>query len=381
MEGVRAEVGRIPAVDGVRGIAVLWVIVFHCFVLRPDDPWILAIKSSVFEPIVRNGYLGVDLFFIISGFLLAMPWFVHANAGHEAPSLRKFYARRFWRIAPAYYVQLAFLFIVVLPLVRGPAYWRSDMWVYLYTAVAHALFLHNTTPLTSGSMGVNGALWTLSVEVQFYLLLPVLMPLFVRWPKTMFIACLAFAEYWGLATHLDMDWLVGAELSFGHVWGWPESIVRYLLIHQLPAYFGHFALGIVMGRAWLLHRAHPTPAWALDTIALMGAVLLYWTLAINGGLLGGESWVLRPLALGALLYWAASRGGPFVDRLLARGALAAAGRVSYSAYLYHLPLLILANQYLVGAPAWLVIPVYLATTAAISWLSWRYVEQRFLRGI
>lgn len=381
MEGVRAEVGRIAGVEGMRGVAVLWVILFHCFVLRPDDPWMLAIEASPFEPLVRNGYLGVDLFFIISGFLLAMPWFLHADAGREPPSFRSFYARRFWRIAPAYYVQLAFLFLVALPLTRGGAYWRSDLWVYLYNAGVHALFLHNTTPLSSGSMGINGALWTLAVEAQFYLLLPVLMPLFLRWPKTMFVASLAVAEYWRLASHLDLDWLVNAELTLGRAWNWPESIVRYLIEHQLPTYIAHFALGIVMGHAWLRSRERPLPAWALDAIGLAGAVLLCWTLAINGALLGGESWVLAPLALGALLYWSASRGGALISTLLGRGPFAFTGRISYSAYLYHLPLLILANQYLGGASTWVVIPAYLALTAAISWLSWRYVEQRFLRGL
>ncbi|HEY2628535.1 MAG TPA: acyltransferase [Usitatibacter sp.] len=379
-DSVRAEVGRIAGVEGFRGVAVLWVILFHCFVLRPDDPWIRAIAASPLEPFVANGYLGVDLFFIISGFLLAMPWFVHANAGREPPSLAGFYARRFWRIVPAYYVQLAFLFLVVLPLVRGATFWRSDLWVYLYNATAHALFLHNTTPLTSGSMGINGALWTLAVEVQFYLLLPILMPLFVRWPKAMLAVALALAQYWRLASRDGLDWLVNEELAFGRIWNWQEGVVRYLIEHQLPSYFAHFALGIVMGRTWLRARTHPSPAWAVDGIGVAGVVLLYCALAVNGAMLGSGSWALPPLALGAMLYWAAARGGPLVASLLGRGPLAFTGRISYSAYLYHLPLLILANQFFGGMPAWMVIPAYLAMTTVVSWLSWRFVEQRFIRS-
>ena len=378
-ESVRAEVGRIAPVEGLRGVAVLWVILFHCFVLRPDDPWVRAVAASPLAPFVRNGYLGVDLFFLISGFLLAMPWFVHSQRHRPAPSIAGFYARRFWRIAPAYYVQIVFLFAVVLPALRGTDYWRYDLWVYVYNFFAHALFLHNTTPLSSGSMAVNGALWTLSVEAQFYLVLPLVMPLVVRWPKAALVASLAIAAWWRTASQLGLDGLVLAELAMGRTWSWQEGTVRYLLLHQMPAYLAHFALGILLGRAWLLGHGRARPAWPFDLLALAGALLLYWTLAIDGALLGGWSWVLPVVALGALLHWSASRPGTLASSALGRGPLAALGRISYSAYLYHLPLLILANEFLAGTPAWAVIPFYLAVTLSAAWLSWRYVEQPFLR--
>lgn len=378
-ESVPAEVGRIAPIEGIRGIAVLWVIVFHCFVLRPGDPWVLAIKDSPLAPLVGNGYLGVDLFFLISGFLLAMPWFVHANSGRGPPSMKGFYARRFWRIAPAYYVQLVLLFIVVLPLLRGAGYWRYDLWVYLYNFFAHALFLHNTTPLSSGSMAVNGALWTLSVEAQFYVLLPLVMPLFVRRPWVALAASLVVAQLWRIGARDDLTLLVQAEIALGNIWSWSESTVRYLLAHQLPSYFGHFASGIVLGRAWLVSRERPLPAWAVDAALLAGAVLLHVALAVNGAMLGDLSWMLPGLSLAALVFWAVMRPGTLAQDLLGRGPLAFVGRISYSAYLYHLPLLLLCNEHLASVPAWAVIPLYLSMTLAISWLSWRFVEQPFLR--
>ena len=378
-DSVRSEVGRIAPVEGLRGVAVLWVILFHCFVLRPDDPWMRLAAASPLAPFVRNGYLGVDLFFLISGFLLAMPWFVHEERHRPPPSIAGFYARRFWRIAPAYYVQIVFLFVVVLPMLRGADYWRYDLWVYLYNFFAHALFLHNTTPLSSGSMAVNGALWTLSVEAQFYLLLPLTMPLIVRWPRTALLASLAVAAWWRVASQLGLDGLVRAELAMGHIWNWPEASVRYLLLHQLPGYLAHFALGIVLGRAWLRGRDRARSAWPFDLMGAAGLFLLYWTLAIDGSLLGGWSWVLPVIALAAMLSWSASRPGALTSSILGRGPLAWVGRISYSAYLYHLPLLILANEFLVGTPAWLLIPLYLAATLSVAWISWRYVEQPFLR--
>jgi len=381
-ESVRHEVGNIATLDGMRGIAVLWVILFHFHVLRPDDPWVKACKSTPLEAWVGNGYLGVDLFFVISGFLLALPWFVHAHAGRGAPSMRAFYARRFWRIAPAYYVQLALLFAVVLPILRGPTYWRSDLWVYVYNAFAHLTFMHNTTPLTSGSMAANGALWTLGVEAWFYALLPLVMPLFVRWPRAMAVVSLAVAQAWRLATRDDLAWLVGAEMALGQIWSWPEDVVRYLLLHQLPSYFGHFGLGIALGAAWLRSRAAPAAKmWLLDVAAVASLVLLDWVLAIDGNLAGSLTWSLPAIALAMLLYWAAARRG-WPERFLARGPLAFVGRISYSAYLYHLPVLLVANAAVLGNNRSVVIfPVYVAIVLAVSWISWRLVERPFLHGL
>jgi peptidoglycan/LPS O-acetylase OafA/YrhL len=306
--GTRPEIGYIAPIDGLRGVAVLLVILFHYVVLREvvhDDRWIAAIASvEAVNRIVHHGYLGVDLFFVISGFLLALPWFVRAREGRPAPSVAGFYRRRLRRIVPAYYVQLAALFALVLPLLHGWAYWRSDLYVYALNAVMHAAFLQNLTALTSASMGVNGALWSLAVEAQFYLLLPWLAPLFVRRPALLLLAAMAISLGWRLAVASDF------------------------LRAQLPAYLGHFALGIVMGRAWLEGRA---PRSAPARIA---------------------------------------------SRILGRGPLPFAGRISYSAYLYHLPLLYLWNRF-APLPATLSLPLYLAALLGLSWLSWRHIEQRF----
>ena len=380
-ESVRAEVGNIATLDGMRGIAVLWVILFHFHVLRPDDPWVKACKATPLEAWIGNGYLGVDLFFVISGFLLALPWFVHAQAGRGAPSMRAFYVRRFWRIAPAYYVQLVFLFLVVLPVLRGPAYWRGDLWVYVFNAGMHATFMHNTTPLTSGSMAANGALWTLGVEAWFYALLPIVMPLFVRWPRAMALVSLALAQAWRIGTRDDLAWLVDAEMALGRTWSWPEEVVRYLLLHQLPSYFGHFGLGIALGAAWLKSRAQPLRRpWLLDAMALAGLVLLEWVLAIDGNVAGSLTWALPAISLAAILYWGAARRG-WTERFLARGPLAFAGRISYSAYLYHLPLLLVINPLAGTTGPAAVFPAYLVAVTAISWMSWRFVEKPLLHGL
>jgi peptidoglycan/LPS O-acetylase OafA/YrhL len=385
-EGVRAEAGHIAAIDGVRGLAVLWVMVFHYVVVRDGrftDPFIAALDAiHPLNVIARNGYLGVDLFFVISGFLLAIPWFTRAQIAAPAPSLRAFYARRFWRIAPAYYVQLAILFLLVLPLIKGIAYWRSDLYVIAFNAVAHVGFLHNTTPLTSGSLAINGALWTLAVEAQYYLLLPLIAPLFVRAPWLSLAAAIAIAIAWQLGARHGLDGLVAAQRSLGTPWGWSEATVRQLLLTQLPSYLVHFAVGILAGRAWVRWRTQrPSSrcrsAWRVAAVLGLGA--LYAVYGHLGPFLGDVTWLIAPLALGASFFALAANDRGIGGALLGRGPLAFLGRISYSAYLYHLLVLVLWNDF---APAlgWASLPGYLALVLALSWLSWRFVETPFMRA-
>ena len=383
-EGVRAEVGYIAPVEGLRGVAVLWVVAFHYVTVRgpvaAGDPWIAALgRVPALDALVRNGYLGVDLFFLISGFLLALPWFAHARSAAPAPSTAAFYARRVRRIVPAYYLQLVMLFALVMPLLHGRGYWRSDLWVDLWNAAAHALFLQNTTPLTSGSLGVNGALWTLAVEAQFYLLLPLAAPLFVRAPLRALAASALASLLWAWAAAHGFRGLVEAMRAAGSHWQWTEETVRRLLAMQLPQFLGHFALGIVLGRAWLMRRtgAQPTRIRLARAFAALAALVLLYAAVTRTA----APEALRPLAalaLGALLYLAATSRSPVVLALLGRGPLAHAGRVSYSAYLYHLPLLALSNAFARDWSGPLALPAFAALLFAVAWVSWRYVEQPFL---
>lgn len=383
-DGVRDEVGRIPALDGLRGIAVLWVVAFHYIVFRQglDDPWIaLLARAPELDRLARNGYLGVDLFFLLSGFLLALPWFVHARAGRPAPSTRGFYERRVRRIVPAYYVQLAILFVLVMPLLHGRAYWKSDLYVYLWNAVAHGLFIQNTTPLTGGSLNANGALWTLAVEAQFYVLMPLVVPLAVRAPRAVLAGSLAIALWWQWGVAHDLRPLVDAELALGAHWHWSEEIVRYLLTMQLPGYVAHFALGMVLAGAWLALRDRTAPRWLrplLIPAALAAPFVIWLALARSGGFEPGHARLVAAAALGVLLLAAAASDARAVRALLGSGPLALAGRVSYSTYLYHVPLLLVWNAHAKGVEGWLAAPAFMTLLACVSWLSWRYVEQPFL---
>lgn len=383
-ESVRSQVGFIAPIEGLRGVAVLLVVLFHYAMVldtRFADPWIGAIDSSVFtRVIVRNGMLGVDLFFVITGFLLVLPWLRQAAEGGAAPSVREFWRRRVQRILPAYYVQLLVLFLVFVPLLRGLEFWRYNPTYMFQNLSAHVFLVHYFSPATSASVSVNGSLWSLALEAQFYLLLPLLAPVFARAPwrtATLMLACAA-AWRWAALSHMD-GW-VAAIRAIEPRWNITEATARHLLCTQLPGYLGHFAVGMLAARAWRIHRGLPASRrtgnlWLL--VAVLAGVGL-WALHSPGGWIFGQAtWIVALGCLAVLFATCVTSPLPRAAKALAAAPLAFTGRVSYSIYLYHLPLLLLVNAF---APlvqrSWLILPLYLAAVFAVAWLSYRYVEAR-----
>jgi peptidoglycan/LPS O-acetylase OafA/YrhL len=384
-ERVRVEVGNVAGMDGLRGVAVAAVVLFHWLVLREGkhaDALIDAIKASpILEFVVRSGYLGVDLFFLITGFLLVLPWLKHAQEGRSAPSAREFYRRRVLRIVPAYYVQLVFLFLVALPLVQGFGYWRRDLFVLAGNLVAHLGFLHYLTPLTSASLNLNGALWTLTLEAQYYLVLPLLAPLFVRRPWTTAGAMMAVALLWHERTAHGMQALVDAYVWLGRMWSLTEASGRHFLMTQFPGYLAHFAAGLLAGRAWLLlrDRPHTLPRTLVSSVALVAAPVALGAVLIDGSRAWGQfTWLLTPLLIGLAVWAAISRRLGWATGALDFAPLAFLGRISYSLYLYHMPVLILFNLMLPDAPPLFAFPLYLAAVLPLAWASWRFIEMPFM---
>jgi peptidoglycan/LPS O-acetylase OafA/YrhL len=385
--GVRAQVGTIETVEGLRGVAVLWVIVFHYCVVRSTgaaDPWIAWVDGiPALALVARNGYLGVDLFFLITGFLLTLPWFRSAMGGGEAPAAGGFYERRLRRIVPAYYVQLACLFFVFLPLLRGWLYVRQDAAFLLFNLGAHATFTHYMTPITSASLSINGPLWTLALEMQYYLLLPLLAPFFVRAPLRAAAALVAVAIAWRWSSFHDMETVVRAEMAIGSWWSVPEATIRQFIASQLPGYLGHFALGILIGRAWLLARGRAASV-AMKVlaagIALASLVALHGLYAGGGARIGELAWLASLGLMAAAMAALVCVESGLASALLGNSALGFLGRVSYSAYLYHLPLLLVANHLWPQADGVSVLPAYFLSVLGVSWLSWRFVELPFMRS-
>jgi peptidoglycan/LPS O-acetylase OafA/YrhL len=148
----------IPALDGVRTLAVLLVMFFHAWWVMPER---IALGANALSQPVYYLWTGVHLFFVLSGFLLFLPYARWIQGGRDRPSARLFYRRRFLRIVPAYWASLVILSLV------GPKTGGSFL-----DMLVHAVFLQNFSEKTVYS--INGVFWTMAVEVQFYAVLPLL---------------------------------------------------------------------------------------------------------------------------------------------------------------------------------------------------------------
>jgi len=148
-------VNPIPALDGLRALAVLLVILFHASTFAEGNP------SGNPASAIFYGKTGVQLFYVLSGFLLSLPYAQWFFGLRKRPSTLLFYKRRALRVGPAYWVSLLILGLATAPTIAS-----------VRDVALHAVFLSNTTWLSTFS--INGVYWTMAIEVQFYALLPLI---------------------------------------------------------------------------------------------------------------------------------------------------------------------------------------------------------------
>ena len=162
----------IASLTGLRGIAAILVVLYHYEALHPGIRLDLAVPliGSILQFPLGFGFAGVDIFFVLSGFLLTLPFARAALSGKQGPQLSRYFKRRFLRVFPAYYAQL----IIILVIGGWFLAWTPQT---AASFVAHLLMFFNIAwnPVTP----MVGVWWTLPVEMGFYLLLP-LLALFMR---------------------------------------------------------------------------------------------------------------------------------------------------------------------------------------------------------
>lgn len=356
----------VPALTGLRGIAAAWVLVFHLWQFSGSPA--LAIHSAGwvvdFTPLAACGFLGVDLFFGLSGFLLSMPFHRALRARAPMPSLRTFWIRRCRRVLPAYYTNLVIIVAVLLAL--GQVSSLSSL-----SLASHLLLAQNLVPVRET---LNGVYWTMPIEWDFYAILPLLMLALARWRAAgMLIGVLALAVTFRVlcyGAYFDAPWARHFD------YGW---------IMQLPARLDEFFFGAL--GAWVHVRNPPAARTArrLVWVGVLGiAVAMILFTRIGNYLLPPRvPWIFLHFtwigaAFGAFILGAASQRAWFCWRWLAW-----LGLVSYSLYLWHYPLLEAAQHLRLLATGGHFAMLRTALIAAppilfVSWLSQHFVERPFL---
>lgn len=372
-----ADQGRhyVASLTGLRGIAAFFVFVFHYGYFNPG------IRLDLSVPVIGKalqfplgfGFAGVDLFFVLSGFLLTLPFARATLSGSSHPPLAHYYKRRLLRVFPAYYAQLAIILVVGGWFVT----WTPPGGVSL---LAHLFMFFNIG--WSPVRPMVGLWWTLPVELSFYLLLPFIAP-FMR-PARWVILLVAGI----LLSMLYRNW------SADHFASSPEGTI-FLAATHLPGSLPEFLLGasaaILVQKFDLLPIKRPA-AWVLDGMFLTGIVLVnlwFWKIMLPyGGIFWSGHWsmIIAPLALGLplsliviSLYW-----GSRIGRLLfANPVVYFLGLISYSLYLWHFVVLQQAEVVFGGAytsmPGLPKFLVSLSLVVLVSALSYFIFERPFYR--
>ncbi len=365
---------HLAGLTGLRGVACLLVFVYHLRWAAGDPP--LLIGSFDVLPVLKNCDIGVAVFFALSGLLLSMPFWRAIRENAPAPDFAQYLWRRACRIVPAYYACL-----VVVYLLNGSTYTLFGFLDFLL----HAGFLHTFSD--ESYLGHYSVLWTIGIEFQFYLLLPLLMAgvAMVKRRAGTVIACVVL-----IAACFACDALASAALRKVE----PSLPDRFLgangpvlFMGTIFHYLKYFALGIA-GSALALHwrrqRAVLLPNLAA-LAALAGTVALLFI--SREGIwreTAATGWPLN-LALFALLA-AALPSAPAVAWFFETRPLVFAGEISYGIYLWHE--LVLKSVFAGTLPGrlhgWPLIfiggAIAFAVTVLIAWLSFRFLEKPAMRA-
>jgi peptidoglycan/LPS O-acetylase OafA/YrhL len=339
---------RTGALDGLRGLAALAVVAFHVWLYRPER--VAGTRTGLGDHVFFELHLGLICFFVLSGFLLYRGLLRRRD-------LKRYAVRRIARIVPAYYVSIAGCLVVfavlglddLLPPTRS---------LPLFLAFGQNYFADTL-------MEINPVTWTLCVEAAFYVALPVVALVRSNRARVMLLLSLIGAT------------IVWNALTYGGAWTDVSE-------KTLPAYAGHFALGMLVA-LWVESRRGRLPAGRTAALAAAGALVVVasgWWYETPGLMPDARALVLKlPAAVGfALLVAAAAAGRGAVVRVLSARPLAWAGVVSYGVYLWHLPLIIVGNELALlpeGVP--LRLAVVTPAVLAAGWASWTLVERPAIR--
>jgi len=334
-------------IDGLRAVAVVPVLLFHAQI-----PW------------CPGGSVGVDIFFVISGYLISR--IIMRDLAQGRFSMVTFLERRVRRILPALYLVMAVSTLVAWQLMLA-----DNLENFGQSLTATALSANNILVWrTSGYWGIAAEFkpllhtWSLGVEEQFYLIYPIFLLLLFRWQRallatlvTMTVLSLGLAQ-WGhsalpvanflLLPFRAFELLIGGVLAYIELFGSPHSAQRKLASPRVADAFCLIGLGSIV-YSFATFTSHSAVPGLAAVLPVGGSAVLIW-------------------------FGRADRG---VGRLLALPPLVGIGAISYSLYLWHQPVLAFYRMTCAEPPS---VPNQVLAVCAsfpLAWLSWKYVETPF----
>ena len=382
---------RSAALDALRAVAALMVVGMHTLLLAPEP----AHPNAVLHLVRSHLWTGVDIFFALSGFLIAGPFLRALLSGSDLPDRSGYVARRVARIVPGYWLALTVVIICYATGLINPAIVGTNP-LSGTQILSHYLFIHNWFPGESRDLFVVA--WTLAIEIFFYLCVPIAATLLRRKYKT------------GMRRETLVRWIIGAALfSFAWAFAWGLAFDHIPLLHRhlddwrtvitdnLPSQLALFCPGMLLAVLFAKTSAtqEDSQRWWIKTkpSILFAAAVFFWLVAIAAGSHGGRAWdavrdsLFMPIACGfPLLIFL--RGGPVI-KVISR-FLAPIGVISYGVYLWHWTVGAVAGNWFahfsVQLPggqwfAWILAFLLLcAFTLPLAGFSWFVIERPALRA-
>ena len=304
--------GFIPEIDGLRFVAITAVLVFHLGLnLASRNPADFGLaEGSALRRVVLSGDFGVQLFFIVSGFVLALPFARHLLLAGPPVSLKAYFRRRVTRLEPPYIIVMvgAFLLLVV---VHGRS--ARSLLPHLLASLG---YLH--TVIYGQDSLINNVAWSLEVEIQFYLLVP--------WLTVVFAVRNAATRRAVLAALIVVTSIVGPLLagSSAHL---ENTILRFAQ---------YFLVGFLLADLWTLRELTPARRNPLWDLAAVGSLVLGIFLHSGAGLHSLQDAVsLLLLPWVCFIAYLAVFRGVVVNAVLTWPLLTTVGGMCYSIYLLH----------------------------------------------
>jgi len=364
------QTSRIPELDGLRGIAIGMVIIWHYFSTvvqtRPGSP------LSYFEEATRITWSGVDLFFVLSGFLIGG---ILLDARGATNYFRVFYRRRLFRIVPIYAAILViFPMLTLLRHAARPAFptaASSPPW-YMYWAFTQNLWMAVTSSLGTNSLGMT---WSLAVEEQFYLTLPVLVSLLSpRQLRRTVLAGIVLAPLLRFAIHSlwPNNWGASYVLMPCRADALLLGVFAAILLRdpavreriQKTPFFSVVFLVFLAGMVFLLLRSPDYRSPLMSTLGYSWLALLYVT----------------------TLVFAVTHPASTLSKILRQKWLCWLGSIAYGTYLLHqgaqrlvFRLFSIDPPVVTGIYSLLITLAALAFTLLVARISWTYFEKPLVR--
>jgi len=364
----------LPSLTGLRGLAAVWVLLYHAWVyVTPQEILLNCFGATVrIHVFFSLGWAGVHVLFVLSGFLLTLPY-ARANAGlSPRPQVARYLLRRIARVFPAYYLQLVLLLGITLAT-------SGVLLIDWSNAVQYLLMLFVPPPVgIGGPASVNGVWWTLPIELSFYFVLPLLAWLADRRRKLLLVAVsllsMVIWRYFAL--------VVINPSSEPSVWA-----------YQLPGSMDTFGLGMLGAVLHVQYSQTPERAAIyrkflaiLLMLSVPVFVLLGMWMAEQYASYWSVTWITflwTPIFGGAVLVVILNCGQnhALLNRLLGNRQVFYMGTVSYGLYLWHYPIgnWLLGSRFIADMTTYqfprLALLMFLCSLAVAS-ISWYLVEAK-----